>query len=235
MNESDRGVPASPENWHPNESVEEKLADGHLLAVDLDYDTVRTLKQSLEQEFGLTLKDRGDAHLTLIRPAAQMLLKEGKVGVDQLKILRTLVGQDIAVEGIGTVPNNLSKAEIAEYLRKEQEDARDDPEKRAKGVTYFAVIKLPTEVLALLNELNQQYNDTTEDPSKKLGKYHPHVTIGFTHGDRFDAPKVVNPNVSVEVPRMRYGSLSVQRSRKDELGNVLKDERGFSVNYYDAL
>ncbi len=215
----------------------EKAKDAQGLSVDVPLDAVRLLQTRLKLDLGLDLKDRGEAHLTLIPPTAGKLLREGMVSAEDVAEFDKLVGSAVEFEGVGTIPPGLDKDGIQKYLESEESAAKLDPKKnKPKGVTFFALVKLPAGVAERLEALRQKLNAAEPNPKKHVQPLRPHVTIGFTLKDRFDAEKTVNPNLSgVELPKASFERLSVQKQLKDKDGKTAKGPDGNAIPYYEEF
>ncbi len=220
----------------PGERLE-RAKDALALTADLPMDAIRMMKARLQLEVGVDLKDRGEAHLTLIPPTAGKLLRDGLVSPEDLAEFDRLAGAPVAFEGIGTIPPGLDAAGIRSYLDNEEAAARLDPKKnKPKGVTFFAVVRLPDGVAARLEALRQKLNSVEPNPKKHVPPLRPHVTVGFTLKDRFDAEKTVNPALSgVALPEARYERLSVQKQLKDKDGKTAKGPDGNAIPYYEEF
>lgn len=182
------------ETKSPEERLQ-SLKDAHTLALDVPFSAVQSMKSDLEAKLGLPLKDRGEAHVTLIRPTDAKILRDGLLSADDLQAFEACVNQPVEISGIGTIPAGLDVAGVQAHTEEENKQAATDPKYKPKGVTFFAVVKLPDGVQARLDALIDKINAQQPDPKKHATKVNPHVTIGFTLKDRFDGSKAeINQN-----------------------------------------
>jgi hypothetical protein len=219
----------------PEERLE-SLKEANSLALDVPFSAVQNMKAKLESTLGISLKDRGEAHITLIGPTNAKILREGLLSAEDLQAFEACVNQPVDVSGVGTIPAGLDAAGVQGYVEEESRQAAADPKFKPKGVTFFAVIKLPNGLQDKLDALIDLANSQQPDPKKQLAKVNPHVTIGFTLKDRFDGSKAeVNPNFEKTATEIQYESLVAQKPIKDAEGKFVKGPDGNQVSKYEAV
>lgn len=234
-----REKPATNPETGKEKSAEERLESikgANTLALDVPFEAVQSMKAQLEAKLGVSLKDRGEAHITLIRPIDAKILKEGLVSPEDLQAFDDCIGQPVEVAGIGSIPPDLDVDEVKAYTETENQQAVQDPKFKPKGVVFFAVIKLPDGVQAKLDALIKKVNAKQPDPKKHLAEVNPHVTIGFTLKDRFDGSKAeINPNFDAPQETIKYESLVAQKPVLDAEGKQTKGPDGNPVSKYEAV
>ncbi len=232
----------------PEERLE-SLKEANSLALDVPFDAILKIKKQIENKltesgfpenyslaYRKTPEGKGEAHITLIRPTDAKILREGLVTPEDLKTFDECIGQPVEIAGIGTIPPNLDAEAIKAYTDDEAKQAAANPKFKPKGVTFFAVLKLPNGVQEKLNVLIDLLNSTQPDPEKQLAKVNPHVTIGFTLKDRFDGSKAeVNPTFEKPGLEIQYESLVAQKPIKDAEGEFVKGPDGNQVSKYEAV
>lgn len=219
----------------PEERLE-SLKEANTLALDVPFSSVLKMKIELEEKLGISLKDRGEAHITLIRPIDAKILREGLLSAEDLQAFETCVNQPVEISGIGTIPAGLDAIGVQSYVEDENRQAAADPKFKPKGVTFFAIIRLPEGVQAKLDALIELVNKREPNPKKHATKVNPHVTIGFTLKDRFDGSKAeINPNFATPAEEIQFESLVAQKPVKDAEGNQIKDQNGNQVSKYETV
>jgi len=211
----------------------ESLKDANTFAIDVPFESVQKMKSGVETQLGIQLKDRGEAHVTLISPTHGKILREGMITSEDMQKFTKLAGSQIEFSGIGTIPPNLDAEGIKKYLEEEEEQVKIDPKFKPKGVSFFAVIRLPEAIQSKLDHLVDELNATQTDPKKHVKHIEPHVTIGFTLKDRFDSSKtVVNENLPIDNQVTRFEKLVAQKPKKNPDGSIQKGPDGNPLNEY---
>ena len=214
----------------------ESIKGANTLAIDIPFEAVQSMKTELETKLGVPLKDRGEAHITLIRPTDAKILREGLVSTEDLQAFEDCVGTPVEVAGIGTIPPNLDAEGVKAFMAEEAEQAAKDPKFKPKGVVFFGVVKLPEGIQAKLDALIDKVNASQPDPKKHATKVNPHVTIGFTLKDRFDGSKaIINPNFDAPTDEIQYESVVAQKPVLDAEGKQTKGPDGNPVSKYEAV
>lgn len=146
--------------------------DGALI-MNIDYKSVNDLKLLIESQFkGLIqnkkLKDRGEAHITLITPP------EGRTG-----FFPNSVGID------KVLPTDL----MLDMYKNTVQDMEFDilclgMQSNSKGNIVFFLVVESYEVMGLREEIESyvQNRDLTI-PFRAKGSYYPHITVGYVGGD----------------------------------------------------
>lgn len=214
----------------------ESLKEANTLAIDVPFIDLQKMKAELETTLGLSLKDRGEAHITLIRPPDAKILRDGLLSEDDLTAFDDCIGQDVEITGIGTIPPGLDTAGIKTLLDEEAQLVATDSKFKPKGVTFFAIVRLPENIQTKLDSLIDQVNANEPNPKKHRPKINPHVTIGFTLQDRFDGSKsIINTNFETAVKGIPYEEVVAQKPVRDAEGNQIKDAKGNPVSKYEAI
>ncbi len=215
----------------------EVLREAQALALDIPREGILEIKRQIEKKFGLSLKDRGEAHMTLIRTAQMRILHDGLITAEDLVAFDSCVNQPVEIVGVGTLPEGLDEVGVQAYLEQEkQAEVVNSKKNKPKGIAFFAVIRLPAAIQARLDALIDSYNAKELDKKKHLPKTEPHVTIGFTLKDRFDgSKKVVNPNVVVEIPVMSFETVAAQVATRDDNGNRIMGADGNETYKYKPV
>lgn len=133
------------------------------VAMNIDFTTIEPLRQELEQRYGVVLKSRNEAHITLISPP-------------EMKVLRTRLTTK-AINGI--VKNKIQSAKFEVICVGKGEILQND----TTLATYFLVVRseeLMTLRLAILEAFMNKGGQADQFVARK---YYPHITIGFTHRD----------------------------------------------------
>ncbi len=209
----------------PNPREQMKVAQ--LLAIEVPKAEMEALLAKMATVLGIKLEQRSEFHLTLVGVKNAKLLKsetaEPALSDTTLNEMRALKGSRVEIVGIGTIPSG-SPEFLRQYLLDERKKATEDLKYKAKGVTVFAVVKLPDSLRVALQSDVDRYNATEPNIKKHLsGLLHPHITLGFSDKDRFDGDKIVNTELPViDLPTINYDHLVQQQVKtEDENGNPL--------------
>jgi hypothetical protein len=215
----------------------EILREAQALSLDIPREGIREIKRQIEEKYGLSLKDRDEAHMTLIRTAQMRILHDGLITAEDLATFDSCVNQPVEIVGVGTLPEGLDAAGVQTYLEQERQAELVNPKKnKPKGVVFFAVIRVPAEVQTRLDALIDAFNAKESNPKKHLPKTEPHVTIGFTLKDRFDgSKKAVNRNVVVDIPAMSFEAVAAQVTARDDSGNRIMGADGNETYRYEFV
>jgi len=143
--------------------------DGALIR-NIDYSSVKKLIPQIENKYGLRLKSRGEAHITVITPPEAKGWFTDKKGINYLisideliaKYSKTIQTTRFRPVCIGKQSN--SQGNIVFYL------VVDSP----------ALLKIRKEIQTELETRAQFSNKTT---FFKASDYYPHITIGFVGSD----------------------------------------------------
>lgn len=147
------------------------------VSLAVPFTAIQELKAQLVDGTGLTLRDRGEAHITVLTPP-------------ELATLRKRLSADAVFRAVG-----------ADSIQEEKFDVVCVGEgKKANRRVYFAVVKA-----AGLVERRQRLAAAFKDAGGAPGAFeaeffHPHITIGFTHSDLFQEDGVIKDEHSCVAP-----------------------------------
>lgn len=137
-----------------------------VLVYNVDFGPVNELKKSIEDNFEIKLKDRGEAHITVLTPP------------EYKKISAYLNAEEIHLRFKDEIQRIQFTVKCLGQLR----------EKR--NTVYYIVVEssglldLRTKIFEMAKE-NAQNASIDFDPVK----FYPHITVGFIDGDIHDRPK----------------------------------------------
>ena len=166
----------------PNIVVDSKLAEGRgsafvshqgtetfdtYLAMNLPYGPTINIREQIEQLFDVQLKDRGEAHITVITPPEYQRLSD-RLNMTQIE---ALVGEDIQdasfqITCLGRATASSIPGEIATFYLVVVSQALFNLRHRIERA-YIAA-----------GGANERFDAAT---------YQPHITIGFTDRDLFES------------------------------------------------
>lgn len=138
---------------------------------NVNYEPVMKLVPQIEKRYGVKLKTRGEAHITVITPPeAQGWFNADKKGINFL-ISTEEIQQKYML--------SMQKTGFEVVCLGKQEDGMGK-------VAYYLVVKAP-ELLAMREEIQLELERralfTGKSTSFKANKFYAHITLGFIKGD----------------------------------------------------
>lgn len=131
------------------------------ISYDLDFAPYKKKREELEKKLSINLKNRGEAHITLITPPEYDQLKkhlsDEEIHQAAQKFLKTKPQFEILCTGTGS-----------KVLHNQNEK------------TFFLVVK-SEELLRFRQELTKNKNIPTSEFNPQV--FYPHITLGFTERD----------------------------------------------------
>lgn len=133
------------------------------LAQNVSYSEIKNIKENLEVKIGKKLKNRGEAHITVISPPEYEIIKE--------KLSMTAIDEIASISKMQEYPFEalcVGKGQLANDESKE---------------TYFVVVKSKA-LLGLRKKIKETYvqaGGKTADFDAEV--FYPHITLGFTDRD----------------------------------------------------
>lgn len=211
--------PTPEESKETSRLLEAKKAG--VIALEIEYSQAQAIKERIQETLNvgadeqapIVLRDRGEAHLSILQFKRNGHPVTAELTDADLKILESVKGKPVHVIGVGTIPQG-SPSEIRQGLA----------ENPNTSLTTFLVVDLPQEILEWMADYANRYNNYEPDPNNHLRTETPHITIGFTERDRFDQAKQINPNFNNVVGKyfaenpLTFGNLIGQFSHQDENG-----------------
>ncbi len=143
---------------------------GSYLTLEVHYAPVKKLLSQLESDVGL-LKNRGEAHITVITPVEfDRVLKPAGVTIQEINEIA--LEAKIQASKFTPVCVGAGSATIDGKLEK----------------TYFMVVKSP-ELLAIRKKVADLYDSKDADPARfDPDHFYPHITLGYTWDDLHEQP-----------------------------------------------
>lgn len=139
------------------------------LAMNVPFSPVNDLRQTTESKYGVALKTRGEAHITVISPVEYDLFFKDRFGISKINdIAREMKIQELIFEPV-CIGRGALEVKTPEGVRKDE--------------TYYVVVKSQQ-----LTELRQKIGEAlqkTTGPKTAFDalKFDPHITLGFTQRD----------------------------------------------------
>lgn len=148
---------ASTPETHPN-----------YLAMRLESAPIAQLRQELEKKEKVHLKDRGEAHVTVITPPEFEILKKNlsMEEINKIAALGKIQEADLKVRCLG-------RGQTADKLQ-----------------TYFLVLESKA-LLKIRAEIEKAWKKNGGRGDFKAEHFYPHVTLGFTHRDLHEQDGVI--------------------------------------------
>ncbi|CBW25433.1 putative exported protein [Halobacteriovorax marinus SJ] len=138
---------------------------GSYLSMDIQYAPVKKLWKELEDRSGLKLKNRGEAHITIVTPVEYYRVLKEKIDIREINEIAKkakMQSMDFQIECLGKFEKVLDK--------------------KNEG-TYFIVIN-SKEILSLRKNIEKIYLSRGGDPKKfQASNFYGHITVGFTKRD----------------------------------------------------
>jgi 2'-5' RNA ligase len=135
------------------------------LAMNLPYERYQKLLQTVEAQEGVTLKNRGEAHITVVSPVEYDTVLKKHLSIEEIHVL----------------------AETSDIQKIEYKDVsfgggeKKSEEKSDK--TYFVVVTSPG-LLNLREKIGQVYKAKGGAADEfRPANFYPHITLGFTDRD----------------------------------------------------
>lgn len=133
------------------------------LSMELNYKPSEALRIELEKDLGMTLKNRGEAHITVLTPPEYNVLK-GKISIQEIN--------DIALK------NKLQESSVKAICVGVGESKNNSAAK-----TYYVVV-LSQNLLKIRKQISDTFLARGGDPEKfDAQNFYPHITLGFTERD----------------------------------------------------
>jgi 2'-5' RNA ligase len=138
------------------------------LAMHLESAPIAQVRQELEKKEKIKLKDRGEAHVTVITPPEFEILKKNlsMEDINQIAALEKIQEADLKVRCLG-------RGQTADKLQ-----------------TYFLVLESKT-LLKIRAEIEKAWKKKGGSGDFKAEHFYPHVTLGFTHRDLHEQDGVI--------------------------------------------
>lgn len=162
-----------PSDFFPSEPQSFEVHEGRgrfdtYVTVRLPFAPAETVRKAVERKLGHPLRNRGEAHITVLTPPEYWNVLRKKLSADDLRALTgdcTLAKSRIVVRCIGraTIPGE---------------------------ATYFVVLEAPTLVDAR-RKIHEAWVAQGGEPDLfRPEAFHPHVTLGYTKRDLHEADHV---------------------------------------------
>lgn len=145
------------EHVNPNQPMQ------NYLSLNIAFSEVARIRQKLEARLGQTLKNRGEAHITVITP---------------VEFIKSQAMQKV---GMKAVHNKALQYEIQNINYKPVCVGRGQKKDEKSGQTqqtFFIVVQSPE-----LFELRKKIKEELQLNDFSLENFYPHITLGFTHRD----------------------------------------------------
>lgn len=135
------------------------------LAQNVHYPPVEGLRETLESKIGTPLKNRGEAHITVVTPVEYDNVLSSRLPIAQInEIARTSAIQSLPFE-----PVCVGRGQLAIEGRDEQ--------------TYYIVVTAP-KLVELRRQIARAFTEAGGDAAAfRPEDFNPHITIGFTRRD----------------------------------------------------
>lgn len=133
------------------------------LAQNISFQEIKSLKEKIENKIGKNLKNRGEAHITVITPPEYEVLKE--------KLSMTAIDELASIAEIQQIPFEVLCLGRGQYFNKNEDE------------TFFIVVKSQR-----LLELRKKIKDTFvksggDNFAFNPEVFFPHITVGYTNRD----------------------------------------------------
>jgi len=135
------------------------------LSMELPFKPADSLRKQLEQQINAPLKNRGEAHITVITPVEFNKVLKSKISMQEI--------HQLAVE------NQIQQADVKAICvgvgeKKEQSNTLS---------TYYVVVE-SNKLLALRKKVQELYlSRGGEEKAFQADQFYPHITLGFTVRD----------------------------------------------------
>jgi 2'-5' RNA ligase len=155
------------------------------IMVDVPYAPVESLFKFIQTTLGTNLKNRGEAHITVITPVEFRSSLESKLSIDELNQMAVdakLQEADFSVLGLGS-----------------GKVSQKDPQGNSKTLeTFYLVVSAP-ELLQFRKRVQDAFVAKGGDARAfEAQKFYPHITVGFTERDLHIQDGVVKDSKSLD-------------------------------------
>ncbi|GAB4267302.1 MAG: hypothetical protein Kow0029_01740 [Candidatus Rifleibacteriota bacterium] len=147
------------------------------LAMVVPYEPVKEVWQQLEKLTGLKLKNRGEAHITVVTPVEFWDLQShiSMQEIDKIALRNKIQQAKFKILGVGR-------------------GVKDNDE------TYFLVVQSP-DLVNIRERILDRFIKNGGSPGKFIpARYFPHITVGFTNRDLHEADGVIKNKNSLVFP-----------------------------------
>lgn len=150
------------------------------LAVSLPFEKYEKIRQNIEQKNGITLKHRGEAHITVISPPEYKNL-ESFLKMEELQALAQEMNIQQSPFDSLCIGKGISKKSPQE------------------GVTYFMVIE-SKKLREFRKKIESLFLSRGGNPKSFLANaFYPHITLGFTQRDLHFEDGVIKDTTSCQI------------------------------------
>ncbi len=145
------------------------------LAMNIPFAPTERLRENLENTFNVSLKHRGEAHVTVVTPPEFERLSSN-ISIQQINLIAAthIQQHSFKIECLGESKTILN-GEIAR--------------------TFFLVIS-SDDLVVLRKQIALAYHISGGEVPAFLNDYSPHITIGFTHRDLHSSDGVIKNSLS---------------------------------------
>ncbi len=158
--------------WTPSAVANPNTAGGTYFSLAMPFAAASNLKDAVATRTGLTLKDRGEAHVTLLTPPEVTALREHLDGVE---ILEAIGNSDLQTETVTVICVGSGKKTLNGKVQK----------------TFFAVVDSPG-LFARRQAVADAFQAAGGAPEVfAADHFYPHVTLGFTKTDLHEQDGVI--------------------------------------------
>lgn len=148
------------------------------LAMNLPYPPAEALWKSLEKQLGAPLKNRGEAHITVISPPEFSGVLSKVLTMQEINE----IAQVMNIQNARFTPLCLGRAQVTLGEKTEQ--------------TYYVVV-YSEDLLAIRRAIFEKYRSKGGEPSLwDPVHFYPHITIGFTKQDLHEEANGVRKGVN---------------------------------------
>lgn len=138
-------------------------AQSNYLSMELNYKPSKALRMEVEKDIGMTLKNRGEAHITILTPPEYNVLK-GKISIQEIN--------EIALK------NKIQESNVKAICVGVGESQNNSALK-----TYYVVVDSQN-LLKIRKQIADEFTARGGDPEKfDATNFYPHITLGFTQRD----------------------------------------------------
>lgn len=135
------------------------------LAQNVHYPPVERLREDLEAKIGAPLKNRGEAHITVVTPVEYDNVLSPRLPIAKINE----IARASSIQSLPFEPVCLGRGQVAIEGRDEQ--------------TYYIVVTAP-KLVDLRRQIAKAFVDAGGDPAAfRAEDFNPHITVGFTRRD----------------------------------------------------
>ncbi|MFK8032279.1 MAG: 2'-5' RNA ligase family protein [Gammaproteobacteria bacterium] len=149
------------------------------LVQNIPFEPLSDLRQKIEEQFDVSLKHRGEAHITVITPPEFERLSS-HLSIDEINELASETIQSMTYQ-----PVCLGRGR-----------SRGQPPDEGTIMTTFFIVVTSRELVALREQIATAYRQAGGTEPAFKTQYHPHITLGFTHRDLHDSDGVTKDETS---------------------------------------